>query len=367
MQKTSFTLPARFVPAMCGITLIGLTACHRPPPQPAGEAAPRPASIETVSAAPSNSALSFPGRVRSVQRAELAFAVAGTLKEMPVEEGQRVEKGAVLGRLDAATYERTLAGVQAEYDATKGEADRTEQLFRNKLVAFAEIEARRSALEICRSKLAAARAEVNDCTLRAPFSGTVSKRFVENFQRVQAKEPVLSLQDLDHLEVVIHVPERIVRSEPMRRNAIARIEGLSGGTFPVELKSYSTEADPLTQTYEVVLSFAKPADVQVLPGMGATVQVGASGEAPGKGSILVPLAAVVGASDGEPFVWTVDSASSRVDVRKVKVGELHGERVAISEGLAEGDRIVTAGVHSLRAGMLVRPMTDEKALPYESR
>lgn len=346
--------------------LIGLAGCRRPQPAAAVDG-PRPAPIETVSATASTSALSFPGRVRSVQRAELAFAVGGTLKELPVQEGQRVEKGSILGQLDAASYERTLAGVQAEYDATKGEADRTEQLFRNKLVAFAEIDARRAALEISRSKLAAARAEVNDCTLRAPFSGTVSKRYVENFKRVEAKEPVLSLQDLDHLEIVIHVPERIVRSEPMRRRAIAKIEGLSGGTFPVELKSYSTESDPLTQTYEVVLSFAKPDGVQVLPGMGATIQVGVGGDVPGKGSILVPIAAVVGASGGAPFVWAVDPASSRVAMRPVKVGELRGERVVISDGLAEGDRIVTAGVHSLRAGMQVRPLTESTVAPHEPR
>jgi RND family efflux transporter MFP subunit len=366
MKKNPFTNLARFAMGMSCSALIGLAGCRRPQPAAAVDG-PRPAPIETVSATASTSALSFPGRVRSVQRAELAFAVGGTLKELPVQEGQRVEKGSILGQLDAASYERTLAGVQAEYDATKGEADRTEQLFRNKLVAFAEIDARRAALEISRSKLAAARAEVNDCTLRAPFSGTVSKRYVENFKRVEAKEPVLSLQDLDHLEIVIHVPERIVRSEPMRRRAIAKIEGLSGGTFPVELKSYSTESDPLTQTYEVVLSFAKPDGVQVLPGMGATIQVGVGGDVPGKGSILVPIAAVVGASGGAPFVWAVDPASSRVAMRPVKVGELRGERVVISDGLAEGDRIVTAGVHSLRAGMQVRPLTESTVAPHEPR
>jgi multidrug efflux system membrane fusion protein len=366
MQETSLTIPMRSVTAICCSALIGLAGCKRPQPDTSSDVQ-RPAFIETVSAAPSTSALSFPGRVRSVQRAELAFAVAGTLKELPTQEGQRVEKGSILAQLDAASYERTLAGVQAEYDAAKGDADRTEQLFRNKLVPFAEIDARRAALEISRSKLAAARAEVSDCTLRAPFSGAVSKRYVENFQRVQAKEPVLSLQDLDHLEVVIHVPERVVRSEPMRHNALARIEGMTGGTFPVELKSYSTEADPLTQTYEVVLSFAKPDGVQVLPGMGATIQVGTGSDAPVRGSILVPLAAVVGASGGEPFVWTVDPASSRVAVRPVKVGALHGDRIAISAGLTEGEQIVTAGVHSLRAGMQVRPMTDVVPKPHESR
>jgi RND family efflux transporter MFP subunit len=359
-------MPKNFITTAVAIggALALLAGCKRAEVAAPAETA-RPAPIEIVSAAPSASALSFPGRVRSVQRAEMAFAVAGTLQEMPVAEGQRVEKGAILARLDAATYERTLAGVQAEFDATKGEADRTEQLFRNKLVAFAEIDARRAALEISRSKLAAARAEVEDCTLRAPFAGTVAKRYVENFQRVQAKEPVLSLQDLDHLEIVIHVPERIVRSEPMRRGALAKFEGVEGAAVPVELKSYSTESDPLTQTYEVVLAFARPADAKVLPGMGATVQSSAANGPAGPGSISVPLAAVVGGSAGEALVWTVDPSTARVAQRPVKTGELQGDRIAIREGLAEGDRVITAGVHSLRAGMLVRPLTETPG--HESR
>jgi RND family efflux transporter MFP subunit len=151
----------------------------------------------------------------------------------------------------------------------------------------------------------------------------------------------------------------------MRRGALAKFEGVEGAAVPVELKSYSTESDPLTQTYEVVLAFARPADAKVLPGMGATVQSSAANGPAGPGSISVPLAAVVGGSAGEALVWTVDPSTARVAQRPVKTGELQGDRIAIREGLAEGDRVITAGVHSLRAGMLVRPLTETPG--HESR
>jgi membrane fusion protein, multidrug efflux system len=145
-----------------------------------------------------------------------------------------------------------------------------------------------------------------------------------------------------------------VRGEPRRAAGYAILEGKPERPFPVTLKSFATESDPQTQTYEVVLGFTPPEGMTVLPGMPA--EVFPDPAAGGPGETLVPLAAVLGAADGAPMVWVLDPATSRVSRRPVEVGAVRGSDIVVVSGLAPGDRIVAAGVHHLRDGMLVRPL-----------
>jgi RND family efflux transporter MFP subunit len=179
---------------------------------------------------------------------------------------------------------------------------------------------------------------------------------------------VVSLQNPDQLEIVIHVPERVVRGEPRRAAGFAVFDDLPEQRLPVTLKSFATEADPQTQTYEVVLGLTPPPDLRVLPGMGVAVlpdtaaapSAGEDGDAAeGAAPVLIPVAAVVAAADGTPTVWVVDPENGKVSRRTIETGALQGADVAVLSGLAPGERIVTAGVHSLREGMRVHPLDSE--------
>jgi RND family efflux transporter MFP subunit len=170
---------------------------------------------------------------------------------------------------------------------------------------------------------------------------------------------VVSLQNVSALEIVIHVPERVVRSEPRRVAGYATFDGLSE-QVPVTLKSFAAEADPQTQTYEVVLGMTRPEAMTVLPGMSAEVFPQDAATDPDSGatgaSLLVPLKAVTADADGAPMVWVVDPGTSRVARRGIEVGDVRGSDVLVLGGLQVGERIVTAGVDHLREGMLVRAL-----------
>jgi membrane fusion protein, multidrug efflux system len=341
--------------AACAAVLAGGCSSEAPPVAATDEA--RPAEILEVGAAGPESGLRFPGRVRAAQRAELTFSVPGKLVELPVREGQQVAAGALIARLDPASYQTRLASAQAEFDKAKSDYERVRTIWeRSKAVAQVDVDQKRTAMEVARSTLAAARKDVADTRLTAPFAGVVARRHVENFQNVQAKEPIVSLQDSAQLEVVIHVPERVVRGEPRRAEGYATFEGVPDRRFPVKLKSIATEADPQTQTYEVVLGLPVPAGVKVLPGMSATIFPQEASE-PGTDAVVrVPVEAVFADAEGVPQVWVVDAETSRVAARTVETGALEGGEVVVIRGLSAGERIVTAGVHHLRAGMRVRPL-----------
>jgi len=350
---------------------LALAGCEAPTPPPIEPTeVSRPAQMQVVSAAELSSDLRFPGRVRAVQRVELAFNVPGQIVELPVAEGEAVKAGALLARLDPAAYQTALDVAQAELDAATAEYERVRRLWeRSQAVARAEVDRKRTAMEVARSRFAAAQKDLADTRLTAPFAGIVARRLADNFQNVQAKEPVVSLQNPDALEIVIHVPERVVRGEPRRAAGFAVFDDLPERRLPVTLKSFATEADPQTQTYEVVLGLTPPPDLRVLPGMGVavlpdTVAALTDGEgedvADGAAPVLVPVAAVVAAADGTPTVWVVDPESGKVSRRTIETGALQGADVTVLSGLAPGERIVTAGVHSLREGMRVHPLAAER-------
>jgi multidrug efflux pump subunit AcrA (membrane-fusion protein) len=77
--------------------------------------------------------------------------------------------------------------------------------------------------------------------------------------------------------------------------------------------------------------------------------------------VLIPIAAVVAAADGTPTVWVADPETGQVSRRTIETGVLQDAEVAVLSGLAPGERIVTAGVHSLREGMRVHPLTPDRS------
>jgi RND family efflux transporter MFP subunit len=338
------------------VAFVSLGGCEAPEPPPTAEVS-RPVPMHTIAGAELASGLRFPGRVQAVQRAELAFNVPGQITEFPVQEGQSLDAGALIARLDPTAFDARLSAARAEFDEARANYERVRKIWeQSQAVARAEVDQKRAAMEVARSAFAAAKQDAEDTRLTAPFDGVIARRYVENFQNVQAKEPVVSLQDVDQLEIVIHVAERVMRSEPRRIAGQAVFDDIPGRRFPVTLKSYAAEADPQTQTYEVVLGLTRPQDVTILPGMSAEVVPQDTVAGATTSRIAVPLEAVTAGPDGKPRVWVVHPETARVSSRPVEVGTVQGSDIVVHQGLEVGERIVTAGLGHLRDGMLVRPL-----------
>lgn len=331
-----------------------LVACDSSPP-PVVEGTKeivRPAMIETVQWV-AGSDLVFNGTVRAAKRAEMAFKVAGRVEEVMVNEGDFVTTGDALARLDDRELKAALNSAQAEFNSADADYRRGKAIFEStQAISRRDYERLETQRNLAANRLSTARLAVEETALLAPFDGVISRKMVENFARVSANQPIVLLQDLDDLEVVIQVPDQIVLQSARRTGAFAEIPGLEQ-MFPLSLKFFSTEADPVTQTYQVVLSLNDKGEANILPGMSARVFASQQSD---DGHITVPLSAIVPNNQGQQFVWQVDT-ESRARLQPVEVGELVGDRVFILSGLTTGDQIITAGVNSVQEGMRVRPMT----------
>jgi RND family efflux transporter MFP subunit len=125
----------------------------------------------------------------------------------------------------------------------------------------------------------------------------------------------------------------------------------------VHITEVAQKADTVTQTFRVRVAMKVPPDLNLLPGMTATVTVTYRRASILGRRILVPIAAVTKDGTGEQVAWVV-GPDDTVTRRPVKLGEAMGDQIAIEDGLESGDRIAVAGVTFLREGMKVRDLGD---------
>jgi RND family efflux transporter MFP subunit len=263
---------------------------------------------------------------------------------------------------------RAGAGPRAEADTAQTAyrvAQEEEQSARQKLEMGTvgreeDIEARRGEVRGLEGRVVEAKLQLDDCTLRAPYDGVVAQRLVEERQNVRAMEPVVRFQD-EELDVAVDVPETVMVADIRTADIVqmvAEVSGAPGVQFPVTIREIAKEADPTTQTFRVRAAMEAPKNVQILPGMTATVTVSFRRASILGNQLIVPVSAVMTPAGAQgPVVWVV-GPDQTVAPRPVKVGAVTGSRIEIVEGLQPGDRIVVAGVTQLREGQKVRDLGD---------
>ncbi|MGA1488086.1 MAG: efflux RND transporter periplasmic adaptor subunit [Planctomycetota bacterium] len=304
----------------------------------------------------------YSGEVAAAQQVQLGFEVPGQLIEFSLKASDEVKQGQTLGKLEPTQYQAARDAALARRENAKIELDRENGLVAVGGTSQASVDAAQRNYTTASADLEAAEKALRDTELKAPFDAVVGNTLVENFQSLQAKQPVVTLQDSSWLELRIQVPEAdVALAEPgltlAERNARLQVSiapsAAPGRSFPANISEFSTGANPASRTYEVTLIFARPEDISVLPGMTARASIEPK---PGSGEgspLLVPVQAMAEETAG-PFVWIVGD-DGKVSKRGVVPGELMGSSIEILDGLVVGERIATSGVHHLREGLSVTP------------
>lgn len=341
------------------IVALVVTACEQQVVEQ--EPVVRPIKFHTIGKADTAARREYPGSIRAYQHADLGFEVGGRIIEFYVREGEDVVQGEVLARLDPRDYEADLKAAQANLRKAESDLRRSRNIYKEDPGAISKetIDTHKRAVDVSNANLAISQKALDDTRLRAPFSGRMARRLVEDFETVQAKQPVLVLQDTSTLEIEINVPERDVAEAPTdRRNEIVQartepeiiVSALPHLKFPGWIREWASTADPVTRTFAIRLNFKNPGNVNILPGMTARAQVTVNPER----AWSVPVTATVAADDGSPFVWKIDTETKAVARAPVELGDLVGDRVRIVSGLEEGDLVAVSGVNQLRDGTVVR-------------
>ncbi len=360
-QKTIFTSSPkqilRQLPIFMALMLAFLlaTGCEKKE-----EAVPkevvRPVKVMTVAGSSSNIPLIFPGKTRANKRVELSFKVPGPIVELPVEEGQFIKKGKLIARILPRDFKINLDAAKAKAVNADRQYERYKGLYVRKQVSKADFDRYKASRDVTAAQLEDAQNALKDTYLKAPFDGIVAQRHVQNFEEVQAKQPIVFFQDNSKIEILVDAPENLIVTLEQKRKikVTASFAAAPGKAFPLTLKEYSTEADPQTQTYQVVLVMDQPEGINILPGMTAIVKGQRAETEKVVVQIVIPAIAVMEDPQEKGFVWVLKKEGMTVHKTEVIVGEMTGSKnILILKGLTGGEVIVTSGLTKLQEGMKV--------------
>ena len=296
----------------------------------------------------------FPCRAEAVQDVNVAFEVPGRLIEMPVRVGSEVVAGALLARLDPADLRNALAQTEARAERARTKRDRVAQALRSRAVAEQDLTNAQAELDGALAEVEIRAKALKDTQLRAPFDGMISATFVENFQNVQAKQPVMRLLDISSIECVVNIPENLISTVPYVQDINVVFDAFPGRIVPAAVVEVGREATETTRTFPITLVMDQPADVEILPGMAGrasarAVLPGAADEA----GYDIPLNSIFSDDGRRSLIWVIDPETMTAEKREVEELGLTplGMRV---RGVKSGEWIATTAVHVLREGQKVR-------------
>ena len=191
--------------------------------------------------------------------------------------------------------------------------------------------------------------------LTAPFDGLVVETYVENFQEILAKEPIVRIVDTSQIEFWIAIPENLISNAPYIRDLTVEFDAFPGQLQPARIKEIKNEASQTTRAYDVNLIIDQPESFTVLPGMAGRATAGSIDlpETEQIGGYEVPLAAIHNAGGDQDVLWVVDEGSMTVSKREVEAVAPTDRGIRVA-GVEPGEWVVTAGVEYLSEGQKVR-------------
>jgi len=323
------------------LLLAVLTACG-PRVKPA-HTEPVTVKVLDIRESPVRNEASYVGRVEAVGTATLLSPYSGTLTELYVKQGQKVQKGQVVARVYSESVKSAFDVAKASLQQAEDGMERLSKLKDGGAVADVKMVEIETQLNQARAAFKAAKAALEECQIRAPFSGVVGEVNVTRGVRLTALQPIAKILDNNGFNIRFPVPENeivLLETDQVMAVEIPAIEK----TIEARLSSKSMVASLLSHSYDC-LAYAKDADI--LPGMvckvRAQLQVGRQ--------ILAPSSALRVGEKGL-YAWCVEEG--RVVRREIIVGGYSGKNVIVEGGLQEGDQLIIEGARKVSTGMKVR-------------
>lgn len=317
----------------------------------------RPAKLIKIGQTQTSHFLNYPAVIEVSQSSQLAFQVSGKVDTLAVRDSDEVKQGDVLAQLDKRDYQSKLNVAKAQFENSQAEYERAKQLMDTKVISKSELARKKTDFEVTQSQLVSAQKALDDTTLRAPFTGNVANVLIEPQETIQAGQTVVTLLSLAKLEAKINIPSNIILRAPKEESqapqAYIVLDAAPNLKIDATFKELNLEADLNSQTYEVVFGFDAINDLNILPGMSATLWLEPPTKAKKSSNIAVPLTAI-GSIGEATFVWVVDEKTMEISKRDVVIKPGVGENLEVISGLTQGETIVAAGIGSLVQGAKVR-------------
>jgi len=304
------------------------------------------------------------GQIRARDDISLAFRIDGKLIERLVGIGDKVTPGKMVARLDPQTEQNALQSAEADIaaaqaalnQAEKAEARQAELLKRastSRVIydqAVQQLQTAQAQLDSAQARQKTAYSRLKYTELQADVAGTVTAKGAEAGEVVRAGQMILRIAREDHKDAVFEVPGQLMTMRRLPRDPVVQIALADNPAIKVtgRVREVAPQADPTTRLFPIKVALIDPPAEMLF---GATVTGGISLNSPPV--MTIPVTALT-SSGGKPAVWVVEPASNTVQLRNVEIIRFDPSLIMISQGLRDGEVVVTAGANILHPGQKVR-------------
>ena len=339
--------------AACILLGIGIVSCKKGKTEPTVAPPVRVTVMQTGSGGV-NAIREYSGTVSSENTTTVSFPIAGTIMSLNAKEGDKVNKGQILGRLKSGEYENAYNIAQAQLAEAQDGYNRLKKLHdANALpeVKWVEMEQK---LKQAENMAEMAKRTLDDAILTSPVSGSVTRKFVEAGQNVMPVEPVYEIMSTRDLTIDISVGENEIGGFEKGEEAEITFDGAGLGKMEGKVTQKSIVADPLTRSYTVKVSIPSTGG-KILPGMLGNVRFKGKEIADSAGSnVILPSGSVLLNHDNRWFVWVVEDSTAQR--RFVDVDELVSNGILVKSGLKAGELVIIEGMQKVGSGSRVIPL-----------
>jgi membrane fusion protein, multidrug efflux system len=352
---------ASFWTVLClSSAFLGLVGCKRDTKAEAPE--PRPVRTVTAATQASGESVVLTGHIEAEDEAALAFRISGRMLERPVNVGDRVEAGQLVGRLDAQNEVNAFRSAQAALTAARAALTQSRAAYERQRTLLAQGHTPRAQYDLAEKALTTAQAQVDNAEaeqrvasdrvsftmLTADAPGTVTARGAEPGEVVQAGQMIVRLARQGGRDAVFDVPAQLLRSAPANPTITVTLADDPSMKASGRVREVSPQADPVTRTFQVKVGLTDPPEAMRL---GSTVN--GKVQLDSAPVIAIPASALT-EFNRQPAVWIVDPSKLTVSLRNIEVLRFDPATVVVSDGLDTGDIVVTAGIQALHPGQKVR-------------
>ncbi len=305
--------------------------------------APTRVSMEIVSANDQTIGQTYVGIVEEREATAVSFTSMGVVRRVLVNEGQMVSKGQLIAEMDDTQARNLLSGAEAQMAQANDALERYKMLHDAGSLPEVQWVEIQSKVAQAKAQLELSRKNLADCRLVAPVSGVIGRKMVGAGETAMPSQAVVNILDISSVKVKVSIPESEIGDISTNTSSLMKVEAINS-CFSGGVIEKGVQADALTHTYDIRIQVAN-GERKLLPGMVASVQF-TEVQSQSAGQLSVPVTAVQRKADGSLFVWTVgnDSTAHRTTVT---TGETIGNRIAITDGITEGARVVIEGYQKL--------------------
>ncbi|MBI1950569.1 MAG: efflux RND transporter periplasmic adaptor subunit [Acidobacteria bacterium] len=318
------------------------------------EKTPIPVSVAPIATGAVSSYISSTANLVPENEVKVLAEAEGRVAELLVEEGDRVARGQVLAHLVKDDAEIALKKAQVRLENARINFERAEQELASKLISREQYDKDYLDHQIAQQELAEARWRLEKTTIKAPFGGRITERFMKPGQHIRPGDQLFTVSDFDPLIARIFLPEKDVFGLKEGRDVRITLKANDATRFHGRIRQISPVVDTATGTVKLTIEAAAP-PAEVRPGAFVTIDIVRETRPL---AILVPREAVIRELQ-DAYVFVVNGGVA--EKRTVSLGLEEGGRIEALSGVKAGEQVIVAGQGGLKQGSPIKVMASPEA------